>query len=196
MKTCLRVACLVLVYAVLFVGCGPAAATPPATDTAAPSAVTATAVPPSPTQPLTTLPPPTQTPLPTPPAQQLPTDTPPPTFTPVAPISSPVPTLPGLPLNGRWHGGGTNLLVDFLIEAGMISDVGILWQGRDECEVNARYQVQLPLDENGFKMSYNKDDIAFVFYTTEISPELILGVFDLRYRGCGEHTITWRAVPK
>jgi hypothetical protein len=115
-------------------------------------------------------------------------------------VISPAPTLVELPLVGLWHGGGTNLLVDFYINAGdgkaFVSDVGILWQGRDECEVNARYQVQLPLDENGFTMSYDKDDIAFELYTTDVSPELILGVFDLRYRGCGEHTITWRAVPK
>jgi hypothetical protein len=123
-----------------------------------------------------------------------------PTAAPATPVGSPVPTLADLPLGGLWHGGGTDLLVDFFINdengKAFVTDLGVLWQGRGECELNARYQVEVPLDENGFTISYNKDDVAFEFYTTEISPELIRGSFDLRYRGCGEHTIIWQAVPK
>lgn len=198
MKNRSSFACLVLILAVLLAGCAGEATTPPADTVVAPSA---TIAPPQPsaTQPPPTALAPTQTPLPPAPTQP-PADTPLPTAAPATPVSSPVPTLPDLQLEGLWHGGGDDFLVDFFISGGadsaLVSDVGILWHGQGECELNARYDVQLPLDENGFSMTYNKDDIYFFFSATEISPGLILGVFNLRYKGCGEHKINWRAVPK
>lgn len=200
MKTCSRVACLVLIVAVVLAGCGPAATPAPAMKTEIAPPVVVTFMLTDEVLPPTMTPMPTQTLLPPSPTQPPAADTPIPTAAPATPAISPVPTLAELPLGGLWHGGGTDLLVDFFINTGngdaFVSDVGILWQGHVECELNARYQVELPLDENGFKMSYNKDDIAFEFYTTQVSPELILGLFELRYKGCGEHTVTWRAVPK
>jgi hypothetical protein len=103
-------------------------------------------------------------------------------------------------VEGLWHGGGTSLLLDFYVNLrdgkAFITDVGILWGGRDECEVNARYDVLIPVDENGFTMNYNIGDISFQLTGTIESTEIIQGVFDLNYKGCGSHRITWRAVPK
>jgi hypothetical protein len=92
------------------------------------------------------------------------------------------------------------LLLDFFIRLmdgqAYIFDVGILWEGRDECELNARYDVLLPLDGNGFIMTYSQSDITFELHGSVVSPVVIEGLFDLRYRGCGSHQIEWRAVPK
>jgi hypothetical protein len=92
------------------------------------------------------------------------------------------------------------LLLDFFVRLmdgqAYIFDVGILWEGRDECELNARYDVLLPLNENGFTMTYSQSDITFELHGTVVSPVVIEGLLDLRYRGCGNHQIKWRAVPK
>lgn len=199
MKASSQVACLVLVFGVLLAGCTGTSTTPQIVDTVAVPSITSTSLPP-------TSPPPSATPIPTetlpPPSSTSPppTDIPLPTAVPATPTSSPIPTLGNLPLEGLWHGGGTNLLLDFFVSMSdgkaFISDVGILWVGRDECELNARYDVLVPVDENGFTMNYNIDDIAFELSGTLSSNEVIQGVLDLNYQGCGDHRITWRAVPK
>lgn len=199
MKIFLRVACLVLIIAVFLAGCRPAATPAPRVDTPAAPPASATPLPPSATQPPATLPAPSPTALPPSPTQP-PTAAPLPSATSETPASSPVPTLENPFPGGLWHGGGDALLLDFFISLGdnaaSVTNVGILWSGSGECELDARYTVDLPVGESGFSMTYNKDDIYFVLTATDISPELILGTFHLRYQGCGEHRITWRAVPK
>lgn len=199
MKTCSRVACLVMIVAIFLAGCRSSATPAPVVNTVVASPATATALPAPATQPPPTLPLPSPTAAPVLPTQP-PTAAPPATVAPATPPGSPVPTLEGPQLEGLWHGGGNNLLLDFFIalRQGVASliDVGILWSGPGECELDARYTVEVPVDENGFSMTYNKDDVYFVLATTDVSPELILGTFYLRYKGCGEHRIAWRAVLK
>lgn len=199
MKTSLSVACLVLVFGALLAGCSGSSTTPQIVDTVAAPSASPTSLPPSVT-PLPSTPIPTETQSPPSPTSPPPTDVLPPTAFPTTPVSSPLPTVGNLPLEGLWHGGGDNLLLDFFIRLqdgdAFLTDVGILWEGRDECELNARYDVQVPVDENGFTMNYNIGDVSFELSGTLESTEVFQGVFDLNLKGCGTHRITWRAVPK
>lgn len=192
-----QVAFLVLLLGLLLAGCGGATATPRPVDTLLAPSETPSSLPPSGTQ----TPPAATLTLPAMPTPTAPTSSP--TFTPASSVipTTPAHTLtPNLPQAGLWHGGGDNLLLDFFIriEAGkaFLIDIGILWEGRGECELNARYDVLIPVDENGFTMNYNTGDVAFELKGMPISSEVIQGVFTLNYRGCGDHQVNWRAVPK
>lgn len=220
MKIYSQVACLVSILVVLLAGCSPAASTPPADTPAVPPATTAAPLL-SATQPLPTVPAPTQTPLPPSPTLPLPVDTPLstalPTVAPATPVSSPVPPAGDLPMAGMWTGGGTDLLVSFYIQSGgaeaTLSNVGILWDGGyrfyevdtgdDEpekvyylCEVNTQLDVLVPLDENGFELEYHGDEFSVIMRGTHVSSTVIDGVLILKVDRCGNHQVSWRAVPK
>jgi len=201
MKVYSQVACLTLIVAVLLVGCGGTAATPEMVDTIVPPE-SPTSPPPSATQPLPspTTQPPTETQSPPTPTLPPPTNTSLPTTAPETPTSSPVPPQANLPMEGVWTGGGTNLLVDFEVQtsAGQatVSNVGILWEGRDECELNARLNVNTPVDEKGFILNYYADEFSVVMNGTLATSSLFTGVINIKVDECGDHKVDWQAVPK
>jgi hypothetical protein len=200
MKACSQVVCLVLVFGVLLAGCSGTSTTPQTVDTVTVPTATPTFLPPSATPLPSATPIPTETVPPPTPTLPPPTETPQPTAAPATPVSSLIPTLGNLPLEGLWHGGGTKLLLDFFVSISdgkaVLTNVGILWEGREECELNARYNVTVPIDENAFTMKYNVDEVAFQLSGTFASNEVVQGVLALNYQGCGDHRINWRAVPK
>ena len=196
---------LATILVISLAGCGGAATTPAAVDTvsvptAAPEQATPTSAPP--TLPPPTSPPPSATPLP--PTVPAPTQMPPPEPTLPPPVateaSTPVPTLSNLPVDGVWTGGGTKLLIDFVIQtsdgATTLSNVGIVWQGRNECDLNGRFDLSVPLNENGFVMNYNGDEVSFILSGTPSSSTVIEGVLNLKVEDCGSHRVPWRAIPK
>jgi len=147
-----------------------------------------------------------------------PTDNPLPTEALETPVSSPVPTLANLPVEGVWTGGGTNLLLSFNIQnrdgEATLSDVGILWEGEGgyiiptavdgdeiepyyiDCEVNTHLEVLVPVDENGFEMNYHTDEFSLVLSGIPTSNTVIEGILNLKVEDCGSHQVSWRAVPK
>jgi hypothetical protein len=197
-----RVACLALIIAVLLAGCGGTAATPEIVDTVAVPPASPTSPSPSATMPppSPTAPPPTKTQSPPTPTLPPPTETPPPAAAPETPVSSPAPTQANLPIVGVWTGGGSNLLLDFEVQnsAGQatISNVGILWEGRDECELNVRLDVSVPVEDSGFELTYQADEFSLVMTGVPASSTRFLGVLNFRIDNCGDHELNWQAVPK
>jgi hypothetical protein len=209
MKICPKVARLTLaILALIFVfslaGCG-GAATTLAVDTV--SVPTAPPVQPTPTSAPPTLPPPTSAPpsaTPLPPTLPAPTATLPPASTEPPPTetqtNAPAPPQSNLPVDGVWTGGGTRLLIDFVIQTGSggttLSDVGIVWQGHDECDLNGRFNLSAPFNENGFVINYNSDELTFILSGTPVSTTVIEGVLNFKVENCGSQQISWRAIPK
>ena len=111
-----------------------------------------------------------------------------------------MPPQANLPMAGVWTGGGTNLLVDFEVQivAGQatVSNVGILWEGRGECELNARLDVSVPVDESGFVLNYIADDFSVVMNGALASSALFTGVLNIKLDDCGDHQVNWQAMPK
>jgi hypothetical protein len=197
-----RFACLALIIAVFLVGCGGATATSETVDTVAvPSASpaspspSATAPPASPTTQ-----PPTVTQSPPKPTFTPPTDTPPPPAASETLVSSPVPTQANLPVEGVWAGGGSNLLLNFEVQTSAsqatISNVGILWEGRDECELNVRLKVSVLVEASGFELTYQADEFSLVMTGAPTSSSLFTGALKFHVDGCGDHKVSWQAVPK
>jgi hypothetical protein len=87
-------------------------------------------------------------------------------------------------VEGVWTGGGTDLLVDFEVQisAGQatVSNVGVLWEGRGDCEVNARLDVSVPVDESGFELEYYADEFSIVMSGTPASNSLITGTINVQ----------------
>jgi len=202
MKVYYQVACLTLIVAVLLVGCGGTAATPEVVDTIVVPPESPTSLPPSATQPppSPTMQPPTETQSPPTPTLPPPTDTPPSAAATDTPASSPTPPQTNLPMEGVWTGGGTNLLVDFEVQNSAnqvtVSNVGILWEGRGDCELNVRLDVSVPVDESGFVLSYIADEFSVVMNGTLASNTLFTGVINVKVDGCGDHKVNWQAVSK
>jgi hypothetical protein len=199
----LTLAILALMLVLSLAGCASTATTPAAVDTVgvpteAPPPATPTSAPP--TQPPTS-PPPSATPLP--PTLPAPTETPPPapTLPPAATEAGPTaPSVSNLPVDGVWTGGGTKLLIDFTIQTSdgtnTISNVGIVWQGHNECDLNGRFNISAPLNDNGFVLNYNSDEVTFILSGVPVSSSIIEGVLNLKVEDCGSHQIPWRAIPK
>ena len=103
-------------------------------------------------------------------------------------------------MEGVWTGGGTDLLVDFEVHnsdgQATVSHVGILWVGRGECELNARLDVNVSIDENSFVMNYLGDEFSVVMNGIFKSSSLVTGVMNIKIEDCGDHDINWQAVPK
>jgi hypothetical protein len=202
MKIYSRVTCLVSVIGVLLAGCADVTSTAQTVETVAVPSATVISPPPSATQPLpspTTQPPTETQTLPSPTLPQ-PTDTIPPTAVPATPVSSPIPASAILPVEGVWGGGGTNLLLDFDVQISdgqaTISNFGILWMGRRECELNVRLDVLVPLDESGFEMNYQADEFSVAMLGAPTSNSVITGVVNIKVEDCGSHQVNWRAVHK
>jgi hypothetical protein len=199
----LAVLAVILVFSLA--GCGGAATPPAAVDTV--SVPTEAAEPAPPTSAPPTLPPPTSLPpsaTPLSPTLPAPTATPPPVSTEPPPTetqaNAPVPTLTNQPVDGVWTGGGTKLLIDFVIQtsngATTLSNVGIVWQGHNECDLNGRFNLSAPLNENGFVMNYHSDELTFTLSGTPVSSTVIEGLLNLKVEDCGSQQIPWRAIPK
>jgi len=194
---------LVLIFVFSLAGCGGAATTPAAVDTVSvptQAPVQPTSLPPTSAPPTSA--PPSVTPLP--PTLPPPTETQPPASTEPLPTetqtNAPVPTQSNLPVDGVWTGGGTKLLIDFVIQTGSggttLSDVGIVWQGHDECDLNGRFNVSAPLNENGFVIRYNGDELTFVLSGASVSSRIIEGILNFKIENCGSQQISWRAIPQ
>lgn len=205
MKICSQVAYLTLallapILVISLASCGGTTATPAIVDTV--SVPSATPILATPTSVAPTMPLPSATPVP--PTIPAPTQTPPPTPTlpppTAAETSTTAPTPGNLPVDGVWTGGGTKLLIDFMIQTSngetTLSNVGIVWQGRNECDLNGRFNLSVPLNEDGFVMNYTSDEVTFILSGTPVSSTVIEGNLNLKVEDCGSHQVPWRAVPK
>lgn len=166
----------------------PAEILPTATSTAEPPTEAATEADP------TAEPAPTET--------AVPEATLPPSETPVPAVSTDASPqgLGFLPQEGLWGGGGTSLIITFVVgsSAGQatIRDLRLVWFGVNDCEVNHVIPDLSVVEGSAFRRFYHVGDVRYTLTGEFVSPNVVQGVFDLSYKDCGTPKISWRAVPK